>query len=242
MLQLILVQVITFVVLIIFLRFLFYRHLKFALERLKKLYQENLKKEMALNKELEITKQERIKIIEEANLQASRIKEEAKKKVEELRQITISKAKEEAKQILELAEKEAQRIKKEARKEIEEKSIEISCELIKTLFNTQEKKDLHNKFIEEILKELEKLGSEFLKIGDVRKVKITTALPLLPEYETNLKNILREKLGNEVEIEAKVDQEIIAGLIIDLEKFILDGSLKNRLKRGIDYLKGEIYV
>lgn len=233
---LILIQVITFVVIIIFLRLFFYRHLSFALRRLQQLHQQNLDKEVALNKELERAKQERKLEVDKGREEAKRLKEFAQIETEKIRQEAVLKAGQEAGRILQDANIEKERLKKEATAQIEESAVSLATEMIRQLFSKKLIEALHLKLVDELIEELRKLDKKQFQVK-VNKIQIVTSCPLLDNQKAAIGNILFDKAGHQAELEEKIDEAIISGLIINLGSLVLDGSLSNKLRKIIPYLK-----
>jgi len=235
--QLIIIQVITFVALILFLRLLFLGHLNFALKRLQRLNRENVQKETALTKELEKAKQERLEEVEKGRHEANRLREETKLEVERLKDEIALRAKKEAQDIVAAANKEAERMKQEADAEIQDRAIGLSCRLVSSIFSQGSIEDLHLRFMDEMLAEVGKLEGEALSRVSTDKAEVITAFSLPGEKQEALRKILGEKLGRDIQLDLKVDENIIAGLVINLDKLILDGSLANRLKKAALQIK-----
>jgi ATP synthase F1 delta subunit len=228
--QLIIIQISTIIALIFLLRLFFYRNLNYALKRLKKLQEEALIKEAHLQEELERAKRERQIEIEKGKREAERLIEEAKKKAEHLRNSLAEKARQESKKILEQGEIELEKLRKELDEEIEKRALSISLEMIKYAFTEKGKENLQHKLIEEVLEEIKKLEKERFSVKE-NKVKIISSIPLQEKEKEELKNILSEKIGSDVYIKEEVNPEIIAGLIIEIGEFVIDGSLKNKLQK-----------
>ena len=236
--QLILIQAITFLVIIIFLRLLFYQHLSFALKRLKQLQQENLEREITLNKELERAKQEREMEVEKGKEESKRLRESARQEAEKIKSEAALKSKQDADRIMQEASSERERLKKEAHSEIEESGIELAKGLIREIFSTEGKQVLHHKFVDELIDELGRIERERFKI-ETEKAQVISAYHLTDTQKTAIKDTLSDKLGRKIELEEKLDESIISGLIINLSSLVLDGSLQNKLRKLIPYLREE---
>lgn len=234
--QLVLIQVVTFIALILGLRLLFYQHLNSALRRLQRLHKENLEKEAALDRELERAKEERRQEVEKGRKDADRLKEEVKQEVETLKDEMASRARKEAQEIVIAAKKEAERTKREATTEIEERAIELSCDLVGSIFSQEGRADLHSRFFDEMLAEIEKLEADRLRV-ETDRAEAIVAFPLSGERKEALRRILSEKLSRKIQLEVKVDESIIAGLVINLDRLILDGSLANKLRKAALQMK-----
>lgn len=63
----------------------------------------------------------------------------------------------------------------------------------------------------------------------IETVNVQSAAPLSEEQVENLKNMLKEKLGRQVELEVTIHPELIAGLRVKTDKFVLDNSILTRL-------------
>jgi len=59
--------------------------------------------------------------------------------------------------------------------------------------------------------------------------QVTSARPLTDAQTTELKNILRSKLGREARLETKVDPSLLGGLRVNVETRMIDSSLRTKL-------------
>ena len=73
----------------------------------------------------------------------------------------------------------------------------------------------------------EQLYRESMKVSTAQ---VTTAVPLTPDQQTQLKQALEAKTGRLVTLECTVDPALIGGVVVELDGKRLDGSLKRRLQ------------
>lgn len=235
-LQLILLQVITFVVIILILRFLFGTQLKLALGRLQTLHQESLEKEDILNKELEKakvqaqneiarSKEEAKSIVGAARSDAAKIAEEAREDA----QAQIKKA-------LAEAEEKARRIEGDILATAEKKAVSLVQELFAYLFTPKGQEAVHTQLIDELIDELEKVDPARLNVK-VEKAEVLTSVPLSADEKKRIRQILVSKVGSELSLEEKVDTSLIMGVMIRLGGLVVDGSFKNRLNKALAILR-----
>ncbi|OGX19853.1 MAG: hypothetical protein A3K83_07425 [Omnitrophica WOR_2 bacterium RBG_13_44_8b] len=234
--QLVLIQIITFAVIILFLRMLFYRQVQAALRRLQELHSHNLEKEVTLNKELERARGERQLEVEQGKQEARKIREAAKEEVVAEKEQFLLEAKRQAEQILKQASLECDRFKFEAKGQIEEASVALACGLIREIFSEKSKQALQKELVDELIEELRKVDKEKIKL-DFNKAEITAGSPLLDSQKYNVRDILQSVVGHHVDLEEKVDATIISGLIINLGGLVLDGSLQNKLRKILPFLR-----
>lgn len=236
--QLILIQAVTFVFIVLFLRWLLRSHIGSALKRLQRLTQENLEKRKVLKEELEMAKREIAAEIERGRHEAEGIKEQARGDAEKNRGDILAKAKKEAKKLISEAVRDAQRKKSELTLEMQGKAVYLAMDMIKYIFTEQGRENLHIQLIEELICEIEKLEKEKIKT-EGNQAEVICAFVLPDEQKKRLKEVLTSKLNKNITLAEKVDKEIIAGLIIKLKGFVIDGSIKNKLKRVLLILKEE---
>ncbi len=61
-------------------------------------------------------------------------------------------------------------------------------------------------------------------------VTVTSASPISEEQKATIGRALRERLGRDVSIETKIDENLIGGAIIRAGDVVIDGSLQSRLE------------
>lgn len=236
LIQLLVIQILTFAGLIFLLRFLFSRHLKVALDRLNTLHEENLSKEEELNEELKRAKEESQAEVERGKHEAELIVEEAKNEARRTRLSLEDEAKLEAAKIVNAGRVEAEKLKVTMAKDIQAQSVDLASRMIAELLTDIDKVALQYQFATEIIKEISNLSKEQFNVKS-KLVKVTSSYPLLDRQRDELRKILGEKLGEGLEIKEEIDIKLIGGLILNIGGMVIDGTLKNKLQRIIPHLK-----
>lgn len=234
--QLIIIQVVTFIALIIVLRILFYGQLDSALKRLKRLYEDNLTKEEELKKKIEDIALEREKELLKARELAAAIIKEAKEKAGKMGEDAALRAKDESKRVLGHAEVESEKIKDNVMAHAHEKAIELSVEMIKAAFTEQGKEALQHDLLSELINEIKNITKEKFTVK-TKNVTVLSAQALKADELAKLAGILKDKMGAAVIIDESVDKDIIAGLVIKIGSLTIDGSIRNKLGKVIPHLR-----
>lgn len=237
--QLILIQVITFAILVFLLRQFLHKQNSQALERLQQLYQENLKREEDLKKAQEAADQQLKEKIAQHNEEIGKLKAAGEVDVQKMHEEVLAKAKEEAKKIVDTAEAKREQIKASLVSEMEEKALVLAFDIIGHIFTAQVAQGIHHQLINEFIEEIEKSDGQRMQLN-VETAEIAAPYPLTQVQEENLKNILSSKMGRSVNIKGTIDQEIVAGMVVRLENLVLDGSLRNKLKGTLAYVRSSI--
>jgi F-type H+-transporting ATPase subunit delta len=68
------------------------------------------------------------------------------------------------------------------------------------------------------------------------QVVVTSAVPVDDELGAQLKQSLESKLGRTVELALETDPSLVGGAVIRAEDMVIDGSVRNRLRRLTDAL------
>lgn len=234
--QLVFLQVMTFVGLIIALRMLFARQLNAALQRLQTLQEETLVKEAQLQEELERAKQERAAEAEKGREEAGRLVEAAKQEAQALRATTEDQAKQAAQKILTRGQEELAKSRAELLSGIEADAVRLSTEVLRYTFSQQAKEDFQHSLIAELIEDVSRLAQEQFSVK-AETVSVASSFPLTAQERHRLGQALSEKLGGAVTLHERIEPELITGLVIQIGALVIDGSLKNKLRKVVPLLK-----
>lgn len=233
--QLIIIQVVTFIGLILLLRMLFHRNLDSALFRLKDLQEETLKKDAQVKEELERVKQVRLSEMEKGKQEAKKLIDEAKKQADTIRSRIEEDAKAEAQKVITQGKELLAKTEEKLLAAIDAKALNIAVEIIKSTFTEKSLESLQHELLNEIIAEIEHLDKERVTVKTGRAKVISSSI-LTETERARLKNALSTNLGYELIIEESIDPGLITGLVVQIGEFIIDGSLKNKLQKIIPYL------
>jgi F0F1-type ATP synthase membrane subunit b/b' len=235
--QIILIQIATFTLIVLFLRWLLYSHISRALDRLQKLNQQNLEKEKVLKEEFERARKQAEIEIQQGKVEAENIKEQAKEDGEKTRRNLLESSKEEAKRIVSEGMRDSQRKYNDLLLDMQDKAVYLAADIVKYIFTERIRKVLHEQVIDELIDDVAGLDKEKIRAqGD--RAEIVCAFPLEGQQKQRLQQALSSKLERNIIIEETVDPEIVGGLIIRLSGFVvIDGSIKNKFKRIVPIMK-----
>ncbi len=237
LLQLIIIQVITFCMLIFAMRLLFYRQLNAALVRLKTLHEENLAREEELKQNMELLRKQKEEELAKAKQEALRIINTSRERALKLASNLETQAKEEADKILSKAAQQAQQSERNFALRSQEEAVQISLKIFKIIFGQNDMDLLQHQLVAEFIDELEKLPDEKFMIKE-GPLKISCSLALSPQEKTRLARVLSQKLKmHQVDITETITPDIISGIIIQVGNFVIDGSLRNKFSKASAYLK-----
>ena len=238
--QIIIIQIATFVLIVLFLRWLLYSHISRALERLQKLNQQNLEKEKVLKEEFERAKKQAELEIQNGKIQAESIKEQAKEDGEKTRRSLLEASKEEAKRIVNEGVRDSQRKYNDLLLEMQDKAVYLAVDIVKYIFTERIQQVLHNQVIDELIDDVASLDKEKIRAqGD--KAEIVCAYALGQDQKQRLQQALSSKLERNIILEETLDPEVVGGLIIRLSGFVvIDGSIKNKFKRILPIMKDKV--
>ncbi|MEK7849456.1 MAG: F0F1 ATP synthase subunit delta [Candidatus Omnitrophota bacterium] len=234
--SLILIQVITFGVIIAVLRLLFGSQLKVALNRLQVLHQDSLEKEEILNKEIERVRVQSESEIVRSKEEAKRIIENARHSAEKITLEASEHAEQQAKKTIVEALEKAKKAEAEMMVSAEEKAVALAQELITCAFSTKGQELLHAQLIDDLIEELKKVDKTRLAVK-VDTVEVFTPLQLSPQEEAKIEEILASKLSFEFKIAQKIEPSLIVGMVIKLGGLVIDGSLKNKMAKAMNALR-----
>ena len=81
--------------------------------------------------------------------------------------------------------------------------------------------------ISDIAVEFEK---ELEKVKNITRVNVTSAIELNDERREEIKTKISKKLNKNVIVEWGVDDDIIAGLVFDIDELVIDNSIRSKLE------------
>lgn len=233
---LILIQLVTFVVIILVLRLLFGTQLKSALNRLQILQQESMEKEEILNKEIERARTQSQNEIARSKEEARLIIEAAKKKSEKIQQEASERSDIQCQKALADAVEKAKRRESEILSQVEAKAVALADELIRQIFTAKSQEAFHHQLIDDLLEEMEKIDPVRLT-SEAVSAEVLTPLPLSQEEGGRLSALLNSKINHPISLEIKIDESLVMGLVIRLGGLVVDGSFRNKLDKILTQIK-----
>ena len=234
--QIIVIQILTFVGLILMLRFLFYRQLNDALLRLKALHEENIAREEVLKSELDKIEKEKQNELVKAKRDAGRIIEESKDRALKMGMDMQAEAQSQAQRIVEKANENSKKMTRDIDNTTQAQAIDLSIQILKLTLTERTNEVFHSQLTSELIKEIENLPVNKFTVKE-KIIKISSALVLTKEESSKMAKILAAKTGhNNIELVEDVNSDLIAGLIVQIGSLIIDGSLRNKMKKAISYI------
>lgn len=236
MIEILIVQVVTFVGLVVLLRWLFTRHVTESVQRLEQLYRDNLKREHELKTRLQAVEKECQQKVQDAETQAKALMAAGRLEADKARAELLQEARMESERLIQEAHERRDEIRRELEQGVDRKAVQLASDAVRFVLTTQVEEGLHGQLVDQLLQEMTGLEAVRLESA-VAKAEVSTAMPLKSEQRTRLQTILAEKAGRPVEVAESLDDTVIAGMTVRLDNLILDGSLRNKLRDAVAYVR-----
>lgn len=234
--QLILIQVITFVVLAFLLHQFLYRQANRSLGRLQQLYQENREREEELKRRREETEQELRTTMARHQEEIGRLRAEAEAAGQKRQEELLAQAKEEGRRIVAEAEGKRERMRASLVSEMEEKAVGLASDIVGRVLTAQLAQRIHAHLIDELIEEIGKSDGRRPEL-DVETVEVAVPFPLTQTQQERLNMIFASNMGRSVTVKETIDEEIVAGMVVRMGNVVLDGSLKTKLKGMLAHVR-----
>jgi len=199
-----------------------------------------MQKEKILKDEIERAKKEADIEIERAKAESDKIKEEAKMTAEREREELVAKSKEEAKRIIADAVKDAKMKEKDMLLEMENKAVHTATDMVRYIFKDKDMETLHTQLINGLIEDIKTLDVKKPINVKQDKAQIVSAFKLEDKQKEKLKTVLSSKLGRNITLTEKIEDDVVAGLLVEIGSFLIDGSIKNKLKKVIPVMKQKV--
>ncbi len=237
--QLIIIQVFTFGLLAFLLRQFLTQHVTQSQDRLQQLVQENRKREDELKEKRENMESEfKVKNAQHRE-EMGRLKSVAEVDAQKVHEEVLAKAEEQGKRIVADAEAQKEKMRKQLVMEMEEKALILASDIIEHVFTAELAKGIHTQLTDELIGEIEGSDSQGFQL-DVDGVEVLVPYSLTDAQMAKIKKIFTSKMGLSVDIKQTIQPDIMTGMVVRLGNSVLDGSLKNKLKEAMAYVRSSL--
>jgi F-type H+-transporting ATPase subunit b len=226
------VQVITFLLLVLLLRRIMHSATANELKRLRDLNLENEKKAEKLAKDLERAEREYERKVARTEAELKSLRAKVREESEKQKEQTLRKAREEGDKIVSQALNVKERIREELEEEMTERSVRFACELIKDVLTAENMTWFHNGLVTDLVAAADKLdGSPFDGIKPGAKAEVRTPYELSGEQLSRLNGALSDRCRQTIQLAQVPDRDVIAGIRITVGSMEIDGSLAGKLRQ-----------
>ena len=221
-----------------------------AIERLKRINQDNLQRELELKKKLDEAEIQYQKRMAEASGDIQKIKEKMENEIAEIKHKVVAAAEKEKEGILADARQEVNDLKNELVRATNQRVAEFAQKVIGELFSTSDASDpqghpvgdkmiagLHQYFLDEAMKKIKSLNPESIRgalAAGKGEIEISSRLALTPHQKQSLNELFSEIAPKAVKLTEKpANSKYLAGVSIKIGDMLIDATMNNRLKEII---------
>jgi F-type H+-transporting ATPase subunit b len=205
--------------------------------RLQALNLENAQKATELQEKIEEAEKQYKEKLLKAEDEIRRLKEKAAQEAESIREQILTKAKGEKDRLIDQAIGAKKKLREEIENELLDKSLEFSRRILVEILSEEHQKLVHDGLLEEILSEMEKIDPAPFQWAATKQCRARTPHGLDAPRKERLIRILSEKTGENISLEESVDRGLIAGMIVHIGSFMIDGSLASRFKKASEHIR-----
>jgi len=228
--QLIIIQAITFFVIVLVLKKLLYSETAKEAERLRILKDEFSKKEKELQVQTAAAKKDAEEKIAKAEKDAKAYRETREKEAEALKEAILSRARANAEDMVKAAINSKEKMREEISIELKKNMPVSAARIFKEVLSDSVRQAIHEEMVEDVLAKVKKLDKGMFKMKQ-EKGELLAPYPVKKADKDKLIAAISEKCGFNVSLAEKEDRSLVAGIIVKLGSLVIDGSLENRLRQ-----------
>ena len=196
-------------------------------------------REAELNKKIKEADEELQKRKQELDVLEKKMRIELEEAANKQKEELIQKARKEAEEIISKAQNARDSIRKEIEKTMEFKIIDYSARVLNDVLTDKAKSTFDQQLVVEFIEKLKSV--DMCRIAtDIPSADMTTARAVDPQVQTQLGQVVSEKLNRKVQINSMVDPKLIGGVALQFGSLLLDGSLQNFIREAAVVCKQEI--
>lgn len=229
--QLIIIQVITFVIIVVFLKKLLYTETAKESDRLKKLREEFSQKEKELKARIDEAGKDAEGKLAKAAEDARKYRDAKEKEAEEQKESILAKAREMAEGMVKNAVNSKQKIREEIEIEVREKIPAAAVQIFKEAMPPAAVEFIHSELVAELIGKVKKMEKNMFS-RNTDKGDMVSAYPVKRAEKTKIVTAISDRAGRDIVLTEKEDRSLGAGVVIKLGALIIDGSLENKLKQA----------
>lgn len=230
LLQMVIIQVITFFAIVLVLRKLLYAETALEAKRLRALKEENARKEKELTEKITTAENAYKEKISKAEEDIRALKERAEKEMEEARIAAMDKARAEAERILSVAVNSKEKMREEIANEMQKKIPVTAVQIFKDFLSPSMREITHKELLREVVNEVKKVDRPKFNVK-AKKGELISAYSLTKAERGLVTSAVFSKMGRKIQFDEKVDRALVAGVVIKLGALVIDASLENRLSQ-----------
>ncbi len=239
--QAIILQVIFFIGLVLVLRKILISSSFNETKRLQNLNEENSRKAQELNAKIADAESEYREKMLKTDEEIRMMKAKTKKEIEDLKEAIIAKGKAEGDRIVTQALNARDEIRAEIEEQMTERAIGVSRKIFAKVLTSEEQRPIHDGLLANVFSEVEKIDKDRFEGVDMDDapsytVQVKTAHFMTAEQKEILEKILSSKLEKNIILEESIDKDILAGIVIALGSFVIDGSFVERFNKAAQSL------
>jgi F-type H+-transporting ATPase subunit b len=228
----VLVQIISFLVMLVILRAWVYKPVLNMLENRRKTIAQGLEDARIAEEARANAEKEAQEILTKAQQQAAERVREATERADEAARAIKTEAESEGSEIRQAAHAEAEHSKTQALGELRGQVATLAIAAAQRIIGEALDERRQHALIEEFFSGV-KSGKVTLIEGETlsgASAEVTSALPLTSEEQETVQNDIVEKMGSGASISFRVDPNILGGLVIRVGDKVLDGSVSGKLQ------------
>ncbi|OGO19977.1 MAG: ATP synthase F0 subunit B [Chloroflexi bacterium RBG_16_48_8] len=228
----VLVQIVSFLVMLVILRAWVYKPVLNMLDHRRKTIAQGLEDARIAEEARANAEKEAQEILTKAQLDAAERVREATARADEAARDIKAKAETEVAEIRQATSVEAEQYKTQALGELRGQVAALAIAAAQRIIGETLDERRQHALIEEFFSGV-KAGKVILIEGEAlsgTSAEVTSALPLTPEEQETVRNDVVGKIGSGASISFRVDPSILGGLVIRVGDKVLDGSVSGKLQ------------